>query len=167
MQLLKEGEALVLATPDAAADKPTTGYNVHALSPLLIGLVVPFIGLYMLDPSALRHARLVIFVCLVFLLFAATVLFVYSALNPGSIVSVTCDRNSQTLELIWQGPLSVSTRVIPFDEIGALRSRKDYDQDGYATSVAELALTSREVIVLPAGVTDAHLQHLRAAIGLV
>jgi hypothetical protein len=93
----RDGDRLILSTTESAGDTSETGFNLHALSPILLGLVTPFLVIHYIDPNALREIRFAVWIGLVVLFFLATGLFVYSAMNPGRIVSVVFDRAHQNV----------------------------------------------------------------------
>jgi hypothetical protein len=165
-QLLKDGDRLVLALGDTQAAETPRRFDFQLLSPLLLGLMAPFVAAAYLDPEALEHVKYPIWLFLVVMLFVCTALFIYTVHNPGQIDRIEVDRQSRAVEITWKSLLSTTTQIVPLEEIAGLKVRNDYDDDGYPTPVAELAIRSRDTIMLPAGTSDEHLRPLRAAIGL-
>jgi hypothetical protein len=162
----RDGDLLILSTADTTSETSKTGFNLHALSPILLGLVIPFLAIHYIDPNALREVRFAVWIGLVVLFFIATGLFAYSAMYPGQIISVVFDRSQQSIEVLWRSALATTSQTIPFAAISALRVRPNYDDDGYPSPVAEIVLASRQKIELPEGTDEADVRVLKAAIGL-
>jgi hypothetical protein len=165
-QLLKDGDRLVLTLGNVQADARPRRFDFQLLSPLLLGLMVPFVAAAYFDPEALEHVKYPIWLFLIVMMLLCTGLFIYTVHVPGQLSRLEVDRNSRAVEIVWQSLLSTTTHTVPFEEISALKVRNDYDDDGYPTPVAEIVLRSRDAIRLPADTSDEHLSPLRAAIGL-
>lgn len=166
-QLVKDGDRLVLALGnDDVEARPQRGFDFQLLSPLLLGLMVPFVAAAYLDPEALEHVKYPIFLFLLAMLLMCTGIFIYTVHFPGRINRIEVDRSAREVQIVWQSLISTTTQVVPFEEISALKVRNDYDDDGYPTPVAEIVMRSREAIKLPVGTSDEHLRPVRAAIGL-
>lgn len=168
-QLLKDGDRLVLAMGEGKEAKPSKWFDFQLLSPLLLGLMVPFVAARYFDPEALENLQYPIWVFLVFMLFVCTGLFIYTVHFPGKINKIIVDRGSRSVEIVWASLLSMTSQIVPFQEISALKVRNSYDDDGASILVAELVLSSKlssKTIVLPTGTNEEHLRPLRAAIGL-
>lgn len=164
--LFRDGERLVLTPANNDNAVPIAGMNHAMISPILIGMVVPFLLLYLIDPAILRHVRLVVWIALSLMFVITTVLFMISLWCTGTLTGVICDRNRRSVELLWQTPLSTKSQEVPFKDVSALRVRAQYDDDGYTDSAAELILRSKQCVTLPAGTTETQLAPMRAAIGL-
>lgn len=163
--VFKEGDRLVLEL----AEQPQAQHrslDFQLLSPLLLGLLVPFMAASFWDPEALRHLKWPIWIFLCGMFIVCTALFFYTHHFPGEIHSISVDRDARTIEIEWRNMMATASQVLPFSDVAALRVRNAYDDDGYPTSVAELVLSSREPITLPSSITEAQLRPLRAAIGL-
>lgn len=165
-QVVREGNRLVLELFDAEEASNWKGFNFQLLSPLLLGLLLPFIAANYVDPDAMRHMKMPIFLFLVASFFLCTALFFYTAHFPGTIHSIAVHREERTVEITWRSMLATTSQKVPFDDISALRCRNSYDDDGYSQPLAELVLRSREAVQLPAGADEEQLRPLRAAIGL-
>lgn len=164
--VFKDGDRLVLDLDQADGNERKPGFDLQLLSPLLLGLLVPFMAAGWYDPESLSHLRFPIFMFLLVMFFACTALFIYTYKVPGRVASITVDRESRTVEIEWRNLLASSAQVVPFEDITALRVRNAYDDDGYAAPTPELVLRSRPAIRLPEGTSEQHLRPLRAAIGL-
>ncbi len=164
--VIREGDRLVLDLTEGSDRSNWYGINLQFLTPLLLGLLLPLIALNYIDPTALRHWKLPIFLFLVMMFFVCTGLFAYTAHFPGKISTLVLHRDERMLEIVWRSMISTTTQLVPFADISALRVRNDYDRDGYAVPVAELVLRTKSPIVLPEGTTAQQLVPLRAAIGL-
>lgn len=165
-ELLKSGDRLVFAEPGFGDGEKSDALHLRALSPFLIGLVVPFLVIYLMDPAMVRPVRLVIWLGLMCLFLLSCGLFVFSAMSQQRLTNVVCDPATASIELTWRGPLSSEFQSIPFKDIAFVRLRSDETEDGYPTSVPELVLRSRQVIALPPATTESQVRVLRAVIGL-
>jgi hypothetical protein len=165
-QVIREGDRLVLELSDGFEASNWKGFNFQLLSPLLLGLLVPFMAINYVDPEAMRHLKMPIFLFLVAMFFVCTALFFYTAHFPGQIHSIAVHREARTIEITWRSMLATTSQIVPFDDITALRSRTTYDDDGYSQQVSELVLQSTNPIQLPADTSEEQLRPLRAAIGL-
>ena len=135
-------------------------------SPLILGLIAPIVVLMVIDPSALRHAQFLIVAILLPLLFASIAIYAYSVLNPGDVAGLLVDPAERAVVLTQANGFASRRTAIAFEDIVNARIVANYDRDGYATTRGELALQSGERILLPAGMTEAHLKALRLAVGL-
>jgi len=165
-QLVRDGGRLRLALAAQGDRDEHRGFDFHMLPPILLGLMVPFVAATYFLPEALQHVKLPLWLFLVFMFFVCTGLFIYTIRYPGQITGIVVDRSARSVEIIWRSKLSMASQVVSFQQISALRTRKDYDADGYPKSTAELVLKPRSVIALPADTCEEHLRPLRAAIGL-
>lgn len=165
-QIFKDGDLLVLELGEQTAEKPGRSFDFQLLSPLLLGLLVPFIAAHYFDPEALRPVKWLIWTVLVLTFVVCSALFFYTHHYPGRIHSLVIDREQRTMEIVWRNLMATASQIVPFQDISALRVRNDYDRDGYAQPKPELVLRSRPPIALPDSISDAELRPLRAAIGL-
>ena len=165
-QVVREGDRLVLELFDADEASNWKGFNFQLLSPLLLGLLLPLMAANYMNPEAMRHLKMPIFLFLVGMFFLCTALFFYTAHFPGQLHSIAVHRDQRTVEITWRSMLATTSQVVPFDDITALRCRNSYDDDGYSQAVAELVLRSRGAVELPAGTDEEQMRPLRAAIGL-
>lgn len=165
-RVFKDGDRLVLAIGDDAAGSGGRIFDFQLLSPLLLGLLLPFMAAGYYDPEALRHLRFPIFIFLLVMFFICTGLFFYTHRVPGQIARIEVDREARSIEIEWRNLLTSASQVVPFEDISALRVRNEYDDDGYAVPIAELVLRSKPPVRLPEGTMEEHLRPLRAAIGL-
>lgn len=151
---------------DLGAAQAERHINLHAASPILIGLTVPMVAVYILDPGALQHARLMLPLLLVSLFFVSLVLFAHALLIPGDVKAVAFDATARRVNLVREGLFSKNNLDIPFSQVAGLRMNRDYDGDGYDTVTAQLVLVTRDVVDLPEGTTEADLATIRRATGL-
>ena len=165
-QVFKEGDRLILELGEPLSNPNKRGFDFQLLSPLLLGLLFPFMAASYFDPETLRHLKWPIWLLLISLFFVCTGLFFYTHHFPGKINSIVIDRESRTIEIVWRNLMATASQIVPFEDIGALRVRNEYDDDGYPQPVAELVLRSRPPIELPDTLTEQQLRPLRAAIGL-
>lgn len=165
-QLIRDGDRLVLALGAENEIAKPKRFDFQLFSPLLLGLMSPFVAAAYFDPEALHDLKYPIWLFLIFMLFVCTALFVYTVHFPGRVSRVEVDRGGRAVEIVWTSLLSTTTQVVPFDEISALNLRRDKDEEGQPSAIAELVLHSQRTITLPAGTSDAQLDPMRAAIGL-
>lgn len=165
-QVFKEGDRLVLALGQSDTAGTSRNFDFQLLSPLLLGLLMPFIVASYFDPESLRHLKGPIWAFLLIMFIVCSGLFFYTHHFPGEIDTIAIDREARTMEIVWRNLMTTASQIVPFQDINALRVRNDYDDDGYPVPVAELVLRSRAPIVLPEGITEQQLRPLRAAIGL-
>ena len=112
-ELYADGQRLILASPESEGETARSGINMHALSPILLGILLPIVAIYIWDPAAMRHMRIVLYTVLFGLMCAAVGLFVYSVMNPGRIVSVVCNKADRVVELTWQGVVATKSMAVP------------------------------------------------------
>lgn len=165
-QVFKEGDRLVLELGDPAAAQPSRIFDFQLLSPLLLGLLFPFIAASYVDPQTLHHLRMPIWLFLIGMFVVCSALFFYTHHFPGRIRTIVVDRQARTIEIVWRNMMATAAQTVPFQEISALRVRYDYDDNGIPVAAAELVLRGRPPIALPTTITDQELRPLRAAIGL-
>jgi hypothetical protein len=165
-QVFKSGDRLVLDLGDIGGAQARRGFDFQLLSPLLLGLLIPFMVAQYFDPEALRHLKWPIWTFLLLMFCVCTGLFFYTHHFPGEISTLIVDRDARTIEIQWRNLLATASQIVPFEDIGALRVRQDYDDDGYPQPIAELVLRSRPPVELPDSITEEQLRPLRAAIGL-
>ncbi len=163
--VFKEGDRIVLELSEQP-DGSSRSFDFQLLSPLLLGLLVPFMAASYWEPEALRHLKWPIWIFLCCMFIVCTGLFFYTHHFPGKVHSISLDREARTLEIEWRNLMASSSQIVPFQDVSALRIRNEYDQDGYPTAIAELVLASRDPIELPSSITEAQLRPLRAAMGL-
>lgn len=165
-QVFKAGDRLVLELGGNAVAAPGRGIDFQLLSPLLLGLLFPFVAAQYFEPETLRHLKLPIWLFLLAMFVVCTALFFYTHHFPGKIQSIAVDREARTLEIEWRSAMATAAQIVPFRDIAALRVRQEFDGEGQASPIAELVLRSKPPIVLPEHITEEHLRPLRAAIGL-
>ena len=166
-QVSKDGDKLILELADGDSSSTWNGLNLQLLPPLLLGLLAPFMAVNYFDPESVRHLKMPIFFFLLFMFVVCTALFFYTAHVPGQMQAITVNRADRTVEITWQNMLATTSQIVPFSDITALRCRNDYDDDGYAQTVAEIVMGSNGALQLPQSTTEEQLRPLRAAIGLV
>ena len=145
-------------------DGPGAG-RAHAFAPILIGLAAPVLVLLLIDPRALKSATVIAHIYLGALFVIATAAYIVSVFEPGEVTKVTCDRKERVILIERTGWLARKTVAIPFADVAHLRIETRYDDDGYKSDVANLVLSTREVIPLPVITTEAEAAAMRAVIG--
>lgn len=168
-QVFKAGDRLVLELAERAGEdvgQPSRGFDFQLLSPLLLGLLAPFMMAQYFEPEALRHLKWPIWIFLIAMFVICSGLFFYTHHFPGRISKIVVDREARTIEIEWRNLMAQASQIVPFADISALRVRQDYDDDGHPSQIAELVLRTRAPIRLPASITEQQLRPLRASIGL-
>jgi hypothetical protein len=134
----------------------------HALVPVLLGLLAPVVVLSIIDVRALASATVIVHIYLFALFVIAAGAYFVSIIEPGEITRVTVDRKARMVSLERTGLLARSTLDIPFADIAAVRIESHGDDDGYETAVPVMVLTTREVLPLPAGTSEADVATMRS-----
>ncbi len=134
----------------------------HALVPILIGLVAPVLVLVVIDPRALGSATVLLHIYMFAIFVIATGAYIWTVLDPGDITRVTFDKPSRKVVAERSGALAKSTLDIPFVDIAAIRMESRYDDDGYESLVPILVLTTREILPLPRGTTEADIAMMKS-----
>lgn len=168
-QVFKASDRLVLEIGERVGEdgeQPARGFDFQLLSPLLLGLLVPFMAAHYYEPEALRHLKWPIWIFLIAMFVICSALFFYTHHFPGRIDKVVVDREARTIEIVWSNLMAQASQIVPFADISALRVRQDYDDEGRPSQIAELVLRTRSPIRLPATITEEQLRPLRASIGL-
>lgn len=153
-QVFKAGDRMVLQLGETDEPAPRAAFDCQLLSPLLLGLLFPFMAAQYFDPESLHHMKWPIWIFLLAMFLVCTALFFYTHHFPG------------TIEITWRNSMATAAQIVPFSEISALRVRHEEGEDGRSRAVPELVLRSRPPIALPDSITETQLLPLRAAIGL-
>lgn len=141
-------------------------FNMHMLSPIILGLASPMLMMGLIDPAGLRHGRLVILALLVSLLVLATVLFAMSLFWPGDTSSVIFHVKPRKVEFVQSGLLANTSVEVHFDEIAAIGIASRFDRDGYPFTQAEIRLRDGQRVALPPGTEPETIAAARRALGL-
>ncbi len=143
------------------------GYQgLHALVPVMIGLLMPIALLTLFDPRVLQNAQMVVHFVLFAILVVSGSIFVITLLNPGRTISVAFDAEARQIEFIRQGAFAHTVYRVPFNRVTAVRIETVYDQDGYMEPTPVIMLKPHERIELPAGIDNATLAEIRTLVGL-
>jgi hypothetical protein len=153
-------EPFVLSGPEM-----TGGGRWHALSPILIGLMAPFVVFILLNPGARGMLFLSAIVLAVVLIVSFTV-FVLTVTNPGVIQAFAFDRAARRVDLIHQGTFGNTSTRVPFTEVRSIGFVTHYDDDGYKAVVPVMTLMSGEQIDLPETTTEEDVRTVRRLVGL-
>ena len=156
---------LILDTPEAQS-AGSSGVNMHALSPILIGLAAPFVLLFVIQPAMMEHVSFVATLLMTAVFVISAGIYVHSVLSPGKIVAAAFDPAGQTVTLVRAGRFAISNREIHFKDVAGVGMSVDYDDDGYPTRTAELRLRDGRIFNLPEGTEESHILSLREVLGL-
>lgn len=154
-----------LADPDFA-DRLQAYSGMHAISPMLIGLAMPCIGIVVFAPRgyhAMQAAAMAV-LCIVMLL--ATTVFALSVFNSGRVAAVAFDTGNRRLELISIATFARRTETIPYSSISNVRVNTRYNRAGRAFVTTEVVLRTGEVLALPVSPSEAELKAVRLAFAL-
>lgn len=134
----------------------------NLLPTVLICMVAPVLVFLVIDPRAFSSATVIAHVYLPAIFIIAFVAYLISVFEPGEVTSVTIDRPSRAVVVERTGMLAKSAMSLSFMDIATARIEKSFDADGYETSMPVLVLTTREVIEMPEGTTEADVATIRA-----
>lgn len=162
---VQDPSKIVLGTTETGRSA-VRGFNMHMLSPIILGLSSPLLMIGLFDPGALRHGRLVILALLVSLLVLSTVLFALSLVWPGETTSVIFHIKTRKVEFVQSGLLANSSVEVHFDQIASIGVASRFDRDGYPFTQAEVRLRDGQRVALPPGTKPATVATARQALGL-
>ncbi len=154
-----------MAIGETVSAGPGSLRRLQAASPLLVGLLVPLVIVYMLDPAMLRHARFVITLLLVAVMVVAAALYIASVLTSGDVRSVILDVRNRVVELVMDGAFATSNLKVPFDEIATVKRIRVGGREGYGESRMLIELRNKQLIELPEDMTDADIATMLSALG--
>jgi hypothetical protein len=159
------GTRLVLGA-SGSGDGEASRFNLHMLSPILLGFTAPILAIGLIDPAGLTHARYIIVALLASLLLLASVIFGLSLLWPGEITSIVFDTKTRKIEFVQSGLLANSSIEVHFDQVANIGVASRFDRDGYPFTQAEIQLRDGQRVALPADTTKESLAAARRALGL-
>lgn len=136
----------------------------HALAPVLLGLAAPMLLFLLIDPRAVTNISVIAHVYMFALFFIAAAAYLVSVFEAGEITSVTIDKPAKTVIVERTGLLAKSLTAIDFADVATVRVETHYDADGYKTLMPVLVLTTRELVELPDGTTEADVATMRALV---
>lgn len=142
-----------------------TAKRMHAIAPVLIGLMAPVLVLMLVDSRALGSASVLLHVYLGAIFVIATGAYIVSVFDPGEVTRVDFIAKDRVIEVERTGLVAKKTTVIPFTDVASLRVETRYDDDGYRRDVPLLVLTTRETVELPETATEAEVAAMRRLIG--
>ena len=144
----------------------TGRFNMHMLSPILLGLATPMMVIGIIDPAIIQHGRVIIFALLASMLLVATLLFAASLLWPGDVTAIVIDSKARRVEFVQSGLIATSSVEVHFDQIAALGMASRFDDDGYPFTQSEIQLRDGQRVALPPGSTPEMILAARRALGL-
>lgn len=137
----------------------------QALIPILLGLAIPAIATAVFFPSLLSNKALVFGFFLMAIFVVASVIFIRSVFNPGSVVEATFDTTTRMASFVRLGTFATSITTVPFDNVAKVYLDSHYDDDGYKSFQPMIELKDGDVIELPEGTTQGQINSIRAMIG--
>lgn len=132
--------------------------HVHALPPVLLGLLAPMLLFLLLD---LTNASIIAHVYLIAIFVIASAAYLISIFETPESTSMIADQGRQLITVEKTGLLARNNIEIPFSDVASVRMETRYDDDGYYTSLPILVLTTRGTVQLPTGTTDSDIATLR------
>lgn len=139
--------------------------RLHAVAPILLGLIAPVLVLLIVDPRALGSATVILHIYLGFMFLLATAAYIVSVFDEGQLTRIEFNEIERVLEVERTGLVAKKTVQIPFSDISKIRMESRYDDDGYQSEVPLIVLHTHEVIELPATTTEADVAAMRRLIG--
>lgn len=139
--------------------------RLHAIAPVLIGLMAPVLVLLLVDARALGSASVLLHVYLGAIFVIATIAYIIGVFDPGEVTRVDFLAKERAIEVERTGLVAKKSVVIPFSDIATLRIETRYDDDGYRRDVPLIVLTTHETIELPQTATEAEVAAMRRLIG--
>lgn len=139
--------------------------RLHAIGPVLIGLLAPVLVLMLVDARALGSASVLMHVYLGAIFVIATIAYVISVFDPGEVTRVDFLAKDRVVEVERTGLVAKKIVAIPFSDIATLRIETRYDDDGYRRDVPLIVLTTHETVELPETATEAEVSAMRRLIG--
>jgi len=137
----------------------------HAMVPVLLGLLVPALVLFVVDRRALGSASVLLHIYLIAIFVIATLAYIVSVFDQGEVTNAIFDKATRLVTIERTGLLAVKNEEIPFSEIASVRLETRYDDDGYKSAVPLIVLATREVVPLPSGSTEADVAAMREILG--
>lgn len=158
-------ELRLTLTSSAEQGVDHTGFNLHMLSPIMVGLTIPMLVVGFIDPSSLQQGRSVLFMLLAAIFVLTTILFGLSLLWQGELTAVIFHNQQRKIEFVQSGLLANTSSDVTFDQVVTIGIASRFDEDGYPYSQAEIQLRDGQRIALPAGVTSEMIAAARRALG--
>lgn len=139
--------------------------RLHAIAPVLIGLIAPVLVLLLIDPRALGSASVILHIYLGAIFVIATVAYIISVFDQGDVTRIRFLEADRVIAIERTGLVAKKTINVPFGDIASLRIETRYDDDGYKSNVPLIVLSTREVIELPDTMSEQDIGRMRRLIG--
>lgn len=157
--------SLVLLDPDnPRAARPYAG--LHAVSPILLGFVTPFLLLLLIAPRAFMNLGTIAFAILALVMLTSTVIFLHGIYNRGQVAAITFDPLRGAIDIVETGLFARTVTSLPFIDVAEYRTTIHYDREGTAFPKSQIVLRTGESIILPIVPTPGQLATIRALLGL-
>ena len=134
------------------------------LSPVLVGLSLPFVATLVLFPVLLAHVWIPVVTLLMLMVVMSIVAYSASVLLQGDITGLVIDRAGKTITLVQEGPFATRTTPLPLSEIADLQQSVAYDRDGYCEQTVNLRLKDGTSLPLPRTLSPTELAAARQAL---
>lgn len=137
----------------------------HASAPIL--LVLATLGTLGAIGSAefLPSLMMPMILTLVFVLFGAAGLMLFSFVATGDLIEARFDAETQKAHLLYRGPTAHTEWPLPFSKISGARMAMSYGAGGTKVSTPTLDLANGKSLTLPGSTTWADIEAIRDMIG--
>src|SRR5262249_26053061 len=119
----------------------------------LIALAVPLICVLWVDPDALTNATALLITAAASAALLAAILVVRHTLmlvsGSGDVITAAFDRETASLEILFQGIFGLTRQIVPFSEVHAIRQGRGEWNGEKVTEVVIVEFVSGRTIVLP------------------
>lgn len=139
--------------------------RLHAIAPILIGLMAPVLVLLLVDARALGSATVILHIYLGAIFVIATAAYTVSVFDQGQVTRIEVLAAERAIAIERTGLVAKKTINVPFQDIASLRIETRYDDDGYKSNVPLIVLSTREVIELPDTMSEQDIAGMRRLIG--
>lgn len=136
--------------------------RLHAVAPVLIGMMAPVVVLLAIDPRALGSASVLLHIYLLAIFVIAAGAYTVTVFDQGEVTKVAFDKDARAITVERTGLLAKKTTAIDFSDVASIRVETRYDDDGYKAMVPLIVLSNREVLTLPPGTSEDDVATMRA-----
>ena len=157
---------LVLDTAASGLAVRQSGIGLHTTSIMLMGIAMPVVLLFAIQPSVMREAGPVALYVMAAVFAISAGIYVHSVLRPGRLASAAFDSAGRTVTLVWSGAFATTNREIHFADIAGVAMSVTAGTDGQPCRSAELYLKNGQKVPLPEGTEDSHVLAVRELLGL-
>ena len=153
-----------LSDPDFA-DSLDTYSGLHAMSPILLGLMLPSLAIALLAPRGYHGLQAMAIAMLFLVMLAAAAIYGLSVFNAGRVGAVAFDIDQRRLDIVSVGMFARRVEQVPFSSIADVRLMTRYNRAGRAFVTTEAVMRTGEIMSLPVAPSPVELQAIRLAVG--